>query len=393
MFQLIMKLIILSFLLVFELINSQVDTKIKIVDEEDNKPIYHARISFDNESYYTNEDGFVIIPNSASNIEVVANSYNSKKLLKVETMIKMTPIYNSIDEVIIHQIDIKKIFKDVLDNYKKRYNTEESLYKITYKQKNVDDGKVSFLLIGEGKLWTKSNMYNYKSAHNREFDDFLKLQLDDIKYFKNTIRDGEVCKGISLNVSRDFIGNIFFNYELNRVNGYFKVKNAKYSGRLISDNNNEQTISFNVDSSELNVKGLIIYHKADKAIKYYELHYDQTNYPSVKRIINGHEYEHKVGNGVVYFDFHKNGGVYTPSLAGTKGFSFCSWDGEKHKNTFTRDIVFNKVFDIINMDNFKGIDLNKRIWENVKNIANEDNQSIVLTRDEKEFLDEKEYEK
>lgn len=386
--------IIILFLFFSKFIYSQELIKIKIVDSEDGKPISKARIILLKDVLYSNDEGYVLVPSTANNFEITAYNYKTKSLKKINNLIELTPVYKNIDEVIISNIDIKKLFSEVLKNYKKKYYNETSVYDITYKQKNIDDDELSFLLISKGKMWTMSNMYNYKSAFNKNYDDFIQLEINDVKYFKNSISENEICRGQSLNQSRDFIGNLFFNYELNRVNDYFKIENAKYSGKIISQSGDEQNIIFKIDSPTIIVSGNLIYDKKEKVILHYQLDYDQTNYPSYKRKSkDGLEYDFKVGNGTIYFDFYRKDNKYIPSIAGTKGFSYCTINNMKHKNSFSRELIFNKFLESKFLELTNKVDLNKRIWSNLKTSVNKDDSTILLSEKEKEFINEKEYEK
>ncbi|MGA9212603.1 hypothetical protein, partial [Kaistella sp.] len=348
--------------------------KLRIIDSENGDPIPNARIIDANMIMYSNDDGFILLPEITKNIEVSASGFQTEKFSHFNKIVKLKPLYKEIDEVKIINVDIKKLFSDVLKNYEKRYYNKPSIYNILYKQKNSDDDILSFLLIADGKLWTESNTYNYKDAFNKRFDNFIQMEVDSVKYFKSAISENNFCKGQSLNRSKDFIGNLFFNYELVRVNYYFKTKDAKYSGKIVNDSNNEQTIVFKINTSEIDVSGTITYQKIDKTIIHYELNYDQSKYPSYKvKNKSGLEYEFKVGNGVTYYDFYKKGDKYLPSLSGTKGYSYCTYDELKQKNSFSREIIFQKFSETNISELPNKIDLTKRIWENISKEKTQNN--------------------
>ncbi|AZI38615.1 hypothetical protein [Epilithonimonas vandammei] len=378
------------FILILGFYNAQ-SLKIRILDSENSEPIPHARIILSNTVLYSNDDGFILLPETSKNLEISASGYQTEKFANYNAIIKLKPLYKDIDEVKIINVDIKKILSDVLKNYEKRYYDQPSIYDIVYRQKNSDDDNLSFLLITNGKIWMESNTYNYKDALNKRFDNFIQMEIDSVKYFKSTISEDDICKGQSLNRSKDFVGNIFFNYELARVNYYFKTKNAKFSGRIINDSNDEQTIVYKISNPEIDVTGTIVYQKIDKTIIHYELQYDQAKYPSYKvKTKNGSEYEFKVGNGVTYYDFYKKDGKYVPSISGTKGYSYCTYDGNKQKNSFSREIIFQKFSETQAIGLERKIDLTKRIWENIPK-QEKQNNSILLSQEEQKFIDEKSY--
>lgn len=375
------------------LFEAQVLRKVQITDFETNNPISSARLISKGDVFYSNEEGYFIIPENLKSFELTAFGYKTENFTNHDSVLKLKALYKDIEEVKIVNVDIRKIFKDVSNNYKKRYYSDPSIYDITYKQKNEDDGAVSFLLIADGKLWTDSNMYNFKYALHREYDKFIQMEILKTKYFKSSISGDEVCKGQSLNESRDFVGNIFLNYELNRVNYYFKGKDAKYSGKIVNESGSEQTIVFKINSSEIDVSGNIIYNTADKTITHYELEYDQTKYPSYKRKTKDNiEYDFKVGNGVVYFDFYKINDKYVPSISGTKGFSYCTIDGATQKNSFSRDIIFTNFSPTDSIKIPNKLDLTIPLWKNINTQTQNDN-SVILSKEEQKFIYDKTYEK
>ena len=388
-----MKLFYLLIFLSFGLFQTQTLRKIKIIDAQDGKPIANARIIFNNEVVYSNDDGFALITENVSNMEVSQSGYQSQKITKISEQIKLKPIYNDIEEIRIVNVDIKELFKNVQKNLKKNYFSEPSLYDITYKQKDSDNDSLNFLMIANAKLWTSSNSYNFKSAFNKNYDDFIQIDLENIKYLKSDITDNDICKGYSLNQSKDFVGNIFLNYEMQRTNYYFEIKDAKFSGRLLNENGDEQTISFKVISSEIDVNGKLVYNKKDKALLYYELEYDQTKSPSVKRkTMEGQELEYKVGNGIIIYDFYKKDGKYFPAQSKTMGFTFCTLNNETHKIHFDREIVFQKHNSTQTNGLTNKIDLSKLIWKNVPTNQSKESK-VLLSQEEEKFVNEKSYEK
>lgn len=111
--------------------------KLKIVDSESGNPVPHARIILSNTVLYSNDDGFILLPENSNNLEVSASGYQTEKLGNYNSIIKLKPLYKDIEEVKIINVDIKKIFSDVLKNYEKRYYDQHSLYDIIYRKKII----------------------------------------------------------------------------------------------------------------------------------------------------------------------------------------------------------------------------------------------------------------
>ncbi|KMQ67775.1 hypothetical protein ACM39_12680 [Chryseobacterium sp. FH2] len=362
----------------------------KIVDAQDKSPIPNARLILANEVLYTNEDGMVLIPNQISAIEIFNSGYESKKITHIDPVIELKPLYKEIEEVKIINVNIKNIVIDVFKNYRKRYFDKPSLYNIIYRQKNTSDGNLSLLMLAEAKLWSKSNMYNYKNTLQENYDEFVQIELNNIRYFKSKEAENNIIQGSSLDQSKDFVGNIFFNYELRRFTSYLESKDIKYSANVISENGDEQTIQFKASSpSGINVSGIIIYNTLDKVILHYELNYEQSKWPSYKKQTkDGLEYDFKPGDGVVVFDFYKKNKKYIPSQANMKGDCYITYDNIKSVKTFEREIIF-QTFDETDSKGFENkIDFKKSLWENIPNQEQKDSK-ILLSKEEQDFIDQK----
>lgn len=384
-----MKVLKILFLLLFSMSFSQILKTVKIVDEDD-KPLSKVRIILLNEILYTNNDGLVMIPEQAGNFEISKTGYQSQRLGNWTPIVKMIPSYKNIEEVKIIGVDIKDLFDRVSQNYTKLYFSKPSTYNILYKQKNTeDDGNISFLLIAEANLWSSTNYYSFKFQN--DYNKFIQLQLNNIKYFKSAKSENEILNAASLDQSKDFVGNIFFNYELRRLVSFLNAKDAKYSGRLLNESGNNQLIYFKINSPSIGVDvyGNINYNKADKIITSYEMNYDQGRMHYIKAKSNtGIEYEFRPGNGTIFFEFYKKDNSYVPSLSAIKGDSYVIYNGKEMKKTFDREIVFQKIDESATEEPTSRIDFNRKLWENIPDNEKKDSK-IILSSDEKKFVEEK----
>ncbi|RZL24320.1 MAG: hypothetical protein EOO96_23370, partial [Pedobacter sp.] len=155
------------------------------------------------------------------------------------------------------------IFEDIFKNYHKRYYDEPSLYNITMKQRSSDNGKLHFMVIAEAKLWSDSNMYNFKDGFRKNYDNILQIQLNNVKYLKN-IKSDSVFSQKTNEFSHETVGNFFFNFEIYRTLMNLRNKETKFSGNLISDDGEEQIINCKIKSIYgINVNGEIKYNKKD----------------------------------------------------------------------------------------------------------------------------------
>lgn len=369
------------------LVSSQTLKKIKIEDAESGKPLSNVRILLPKEVLYSNEDGLVMVPDNAQHLEFSQFGYETVKQKVLSSIIKLKPVYNEIDEVKIVNIDIRKIFKEVDKNYDEVYYINNSLYDITYKTKSITNNKIRSLAIADAKLWTRDNKYNAKSGYRKEYDLFFQLQLNDIKYFKIMKLDG-LFTDKKKDVSHDNIGSFFFNYELFQILQSINSKNSKYSGRLLAEDGDEQTISYKIKlDNGIIISGKFNYNKEDKGISYFESNYNQANYKILKKeTTDGKKYDYKVGDIKTVFEFYKKDGKYIISQSNYEGDNFViTYEDEKYTNKFMRQITYNTFNQSDNKGIMPRIDYNKSIWENIPTKDQKEDKT-VLSMEEQEFI-------
>ncbi|GAB0155561.1 hypothetical protein CHRYSEOSP005_08220 [Chryseobacterium sp. Alg-005] len=364
--------------------------QIKVVDAENGDPISGARIVLSDQILYTNDDGIAPVEHGKANFEVSASGFQTQKLNSFTSLIKLAPVYKEIEEVSMMSVDIRKIFEDIDKNYDKRYFNQPSLYDVVYKEKKIDNNKLHFLTIAEAKLWSKSNQYNFKDGYHKKYDNIIQMQLNNVKYLK-TLESDSIFTGRSNEFSHEYIGNFFFNFELNRILANMKVKDSKYSGLLVFENKNEQVISFKINTNNASkMKGTFKYNKADKVITYFEITYLQTDFPLMKRkTTDGREYEFKLGDATLMFDFYKKDEGYIPALNRIEGDNFIIYyNGKKHVKKFYRELVYNTFARSDKKGLESKVDFNKDIWENVP-VKETKDITLLLSADEQEFLNQK----
>ncbi|ASK31034.1 hypothetical protein CEY12_13365 [Chryseobacterium sp. T16E-39] len=374
------------FILFFEVLSAQ-NLKIKIVDSENLKAINNARVLVGNKVFYTNDDGFAIVPERIEGGEVSAPNFQTQKFEKPGSEIRLKPVYKLIDEVKIVSVDIREIFENVLKDYGKIYYDKPSIYDVVYKQKNFYDNTLAFLVIADAKLWTKTNQYNFKYGLKKEYDEILQMQLNTIKYLKTTNKD-TLLTGRTNEFSHEIIGNFFFNYELSRLIGILKSDNNKNFGTLIYQEGSFQMISFKIKKLDgTNISGEFTYDTLNKAISRFKISYDQTEFPILKKkSVDGRAFDYKMGIASMIFDFYLKDGKYIPSQYNFEGDNFLIIiDGQKHLKKFSRQITYN-TFNPSNGDQLNPrIDFTKDFWENVPN--NEQKPStVILSEEEANFL-------
>jgi len=363
--------------------------KVQILDSETSKPIPNARIISNQNVYYSNDDGYILLPENSDKQEISAIGYLSETVKNFKPTISLKPKYQNIDEVKIVSIDIKKLLKDVSDNYSKIYYDQHQLYDITIKQRAFENNQMKLLMIADGKFWSRDGNYNAKEAFNDKFDNFVQLQIDDLRYLKSETSENKI-KQKKQNTTKDNIGDLFLNYELFRTLRSAKLKNAKAYGKLLDDNETEQDISFliKLDSTHI-YKGRILYNKIDKAITHFDLHFNQSSTkPFPLKDEDDVEYLVQLGDGILSFDYYKNGDKYVPSKIGFAVENLKTYVGDKiYDKRSAREIIF-KNFE---KSDSKGVQnpvkINQDFWKDLK--MSNDKGEILLSKEEEEFINEK----
>ena len=384
-----MKYFLLIFLFCSSVVFSQKMKQIKIVDLENSKAIPNARIIFDHQIYYSNDDGFISLPENAKSFDVSISGYQSLSISDFQSIIHLKPLYKDIDEVKIVSVDVKKIFNEVYKNYNKIYYNKPAIYDITYSQKSFENNQMKLLMVADGKFWTRDGNYNAKEAFNNRFDNFVQMQIDDLRYLKTEKGDFDI-KMKNQKGNHEFVGNFFFDYELYRIISLSNRKKSITSARIIYENQTEQEISYKIKmEADLIYTGNIIFNKKDRAITHYELVFDQKNHqPTEYKDLDGEKFQQQLPNGIYVFDFYKSGEKYVPSKISLK------FEGTK----FTQG---DKVFDFRNsreiiFKNFKGTDekglqnpviIKGVFWKDMR--VSDEKGMVNLSKEEQDFINEK----
>lgn len=364
--------------------------KLKVVDSESGKPVSQARIILQHQIVYTNEDGFAPVSSDASGFEIKASGYQKKNVSVYNSVIKLVPLYRNVGEVKIVSVDIKKLFQDVHKNYQKRYYNGPSLYDVVYKEKKSDNNQLYFLVIAEAKLWSKSNHYNYSDGRHKNYDEILQMQLNNVKYLRNIKSDTIFTTGNN-EFSHEYMGNYFFNFELNRTLGHIKDSDSKYSGKMIFEEGDEQLITFKIKSGVgIEMKGEFRYNKTDKVITYFEIHYLQSGYPPIRReTAEGIGYDYQLGDASLIFDFYRKDGMYLPALTRFEADKYSAFYlGKKHERKFSREIIYNTFEKSDAQGLSQKMDFSKNIWENIPT-KEDKSETILLSAEEQTFVHEK----
>lgn len=364
--------------------------KLQVVDAEDGRPVPHARIILSNQLVYTNEDGFAPVDKSAGNFEVSASGFEKETVSTFRSVVKLKPFVKNIEEVEIINVDVRNIFEDVYKNYHKRYYNKPSLYDITYKSKWFNNDKLFFLVIAEAKLWSKSNMYNFRDGYKKNYDKILQMQLNNVKYYKKD-ESADIFNTVTNEFSHEDMGGYFFSYDIYRALMNMRIKGSKTWGRLLSDDGDMQQIAIKVHSANgIVIDGQFKYNKKDKVITFYDIMYQQSGYPEYSKTnTDGKEYRYQLGDVRLTYDFYKKDESYIPAMKKTSGENFFIFhDSIKDERKFSTEIIYN-TFSKSDRDGLESkVDFTKNIWQNVAVKENKE-ATILLSEEEQEFINKK----
>lgn len=360
------------------------------MDSETKQPISQARVFYNNEISYTNDDGFVILPNDVKTINVFIPRYEQGSF-EVKNIIELKPIYKEIQEVIIRPVDAKKIIALVLKNYDKNYEIKTSIYNGTYKTKSEIDDNLNRILLLDMDLWALNNKYDYRKNVN----DFMQINLRNKKYDKNKRND----KTYIFNKKEDITSNEnslkailqrYFLYNELIVLEYI-TKNLKISGNIINEEGDLQTINFKSEETSnnevTNFDGVMYYNKKENSISYLKVNHYQKN--ATSKFLTNFDKEATISTNLftVAYDMFKKTDKYIPAKIMMNYDGVIILEGKTYPTIVLEEFIFNKH----NFANKNGlsnkIDLSKNFLDNIKDYSIKDSKTL-LSSEEQKFVDE-----
>lgn len=382
-----MKKVYLLFILISTFSLAQ---QLRVVDAESGNAISNARVIVVEKVVYSNDDGYAIVGKDEVNIKISAIGYQSENLKIYQDIVRLKPSVKDIQEVKIVKIDVKPIFEEVLRNYSKIYYPKPSLYEVDFKQKSFDNEKLNFLVISNGKIWTKSNSFNFKDAIRNKGNEIMQFQFDGVKFLRN-IKSDSIFSGKTAETSNEKLGNFFMNFELIRIIRIMRDNQTKYSGTLLSEDQDEQLISFKTNSNEgVKLDGEMRFNKKDRAITYLSVTHLQEKYPIVKRkTTDGEDYDFKLGDATITFEFYKKDRYYIPSFNKIEGSGFTVfYKNETHVKKFSREIIY-KTFSASTKNGLESTnDFEGSYWDGLP-IKDNKETTVLLSKEEQEFINKK----
>lgn len=367
--------------------------KISIIDAETKKPISQARVMYNNEISYTNDDGFIIIPDEEKNIEIFSPEYG-QGIFAVKNIIELKHIYKEIQEVIIRPVDTKKIISSVLKDYDKNYETKTSIYNGTLKSKSIIDNKINRILVIDMDLWALDNQYNYR----KNINEFMQVNFRNKKFDKNKREDKTYIFNRKTNLNskesqenniKSFLPKFFLYNQLYFIDYY--TKGLKINGNIINEEGDVQTIKFKTDKMPINIKyceGIMQYNKKENVIIYLQCNQIQEN--AIDKYLNVFDKEYTVTTNLftVIYDMYKKGGKYIPAKITMNYEANISLENKIYPTTRTDEFIF-RTHNFANRNGLSSkIDLNKNFLENIVDNSVKETKTLLSTEEQK-FIDER----
>lgn len=362
-----------------------------LVDDTTNEPIDLVQISYPalEIGSISNADGRIRIPLKEQNILVSHINYIEKtfayNVFKKKDTLFLTPKTNQLDEIIVYNIDLKAKITNILKNtYLNQYSTEKSINKSTYNETfRVNDSLVRFFQV-QLDWWSKEALFK----GNKPIEDQNKIVLETVDYSKLKKIDSEFVNGASVG-NKDFFKFLHLNFllsifkelatdiEIKSVEKDEKSINIHFDATLIQ--NGEKMYDFK--------NSLMVFDVDYKSINYLKLNmiYDSGLIDDVSKK-SKIPYQRKTTKNTIELSFKKSKNnklslnyfiFEIEGIIKNKGFT----------NTVSSKqslfILEHKIGEKIKKSN---IDFEEPFYKNLPSNLKVSDVKILLTNEEKEFL-------
>lgn len=244
-----MKKIIQLLFLCFSFITFSQSKQFTIVDAVTKKPIDLAQIVYPDLELgsITNKEGNIKIPLKEKDIHISHVNYQSKTISFLEFVKKdslfLKPKINSLDEVVIYNLNIKEKITKILDKtFLKNYSTRKSIHKATYKETFKVNNSLSRLFQVQLNWYSKESLFKF----NKPIEKQNKINIISVDYSKLNKNDSKInANGAHLE------NKIFFRFiHLNFLLSILKDLTDDFDINSIEKNNNSNTVYFDAVVAE-----------------------------------------------------------------------------------------------------------------------------------------------
>lgn len=368
-------------------------TKIIIVDRVSKLPIENVNINYidANDGTITNSEGKAVIELKKTAIKISHINYeefvvNAQDIKNGDTIF-INPILLQLDEVIVTNFNLLKSIKFVLENYKKLYVNIPFEKECDFKETVTVDNNLKRLILSKVNWWDKS--------YFREKND-LKLRLSSISHSKNNsfeifsdVPSLNIASNNGYTVANSIINIIYLNTFLTSFITYannldIKIEESPSDIILVSFESDWKKIK----ESSYRQTGKITFDKTTKVIVeiIYNIEYENNIVKGTIKENNKESIsETKISSTKINFYKSLDNKWSLKSFASKVGVDI-TYNSKTYKTIFENKIYVLKETAMKKVNNNGLIDLTKPIFLSLpsKTITNEN--SILLTEEEKKFI-------
>jgi len=378
------------------------EKEITVFDIETNEPIDQVQLFYKDLGIgsVTNENGKAIINLQDSKLSILHIGYNQRffeknEIVKKDT-IKLSKKVNSLDEVVLTNINLRKKLQYVLDNYDDLYVNNPTEKHCSFKESFKLDNEYKRLFLAQIRWWSASSSIKYKKKYGKT----LKLKLDEIKYnkseplnFSKTVDNKENNSGAITTKSL-----IIFFYLNHAINSILNKGPNDLDWTVSNTNKHTTTVSFNtewvIDDKKVAIRntGEVTFDNASNAIINFEKKVEYKN-----RIVEetgkqtGIKTKTEYKDNAFKYRFIKNkDDKWSLKLFSTSIVIDYTYDSKKHTMFFSNSLYVLNELKTKKMSNKGLMDLNLPIYKNLTSETIINTNSILLTEKEKAFINKNE---
>ncbi len=392
-----MKKYIKIFILFSSVLSYSQNRAILVLDSTTKLPIETVNIYYpeSQEGTFTNADGKATIRIWDSDLKISHIAYQEKiinaKNLQTSNVFYLTPKSIYLDEVVVSAFNLNKALLYVLNNYEKLYENQAFEKECNFKETLSVDNKLKRLILTKVNWWSKS----YKIKHLRD----LKMRLGAIDYNINNPMDvftdipkENVPSNSGFINTKNLISSIYLNSFL--VN--FIKYNPDLEAFIENSSENESIVSFTSDwkrtySYTYRSKGKIIFDKKTKAIISFIYEVENKNRITKSFTTRGNkEFSYETINSVSKLNFRKNisNQWALNSFEVSADFNI-TYNDSIHQGNLKNNLFVLKNTPVEKVKNVGIINLSKPIYQNLPKDNITTANSILLSKEENDFVEGK----
>ncbi|TXD52140.1 MULTISPECIES: carboxypeptidase-like regulatory domain-containing protein [unclassified Polaribacter] len=388
-----MKKITLFTLLFFSLAIFSQSKEFVLIDAISKEPIDLAQISYPELEIgsISNKDGSIRIPLRENDIFISHINYNEKtlsyKVFSKKDTLFLSPKENQLDEIVISNVDLKAKISDILKNtYLEKYSTKKAINKSTYKEVFRVNDSLNRLFQVQLDWWSKDGLFR----GNKPIDKQNKIVVESVDYSKIKKIESDFISANGAFVPNE---NLFPFFHLNFLLSIFN----QYSSDVVVKSIDKQKKSIHIyfDATYASTEKIMYHHK--NSLLVFDTDYSAISYVKFNMLyvsdfenaisrIDKIPHQKKTTKHSVELSFKKlknnklRLNYFISEMEGViKAKNFTDTISSKQSLFISESILGKKI-------RRGNIDFYKPFHENLPPDLKTSNIKILLTKEEKEFL-------